>query len=698
MPFSSRRLVLALVVACVFSTQGSSGAAPVANEDRTQPRRTAFIEKAEVVLTLLDVAVTDEQGRPRPGLKKEDFSVTLNGKDWPIYSVDDLCSCETEPSPSEKPLEADARNTIPGALLPPSGNGSRLDPLRYVLYFEFSQLQMDGRDRAITEAKRWVRETMRAGDEAMIVAYANRTGLREISPFTGVREFLIDAIESAATDPALVDPWPSLLESRMCACLGCLRECDPMCQKYGHAPPNPAACGFSADEEYSRGRRSLRSLKDFLEELDTTPGRKAVLYFNQNGSLTPGGFYGSDPGDLYRLTEEVGAAATSSRASVYPINAGDALDPNTARAAMGTNFGANLADYTGGRFNHGTIDMERVMESAGRSDCCIYRVAIVPPKRAPRGVLAAKVSVAGVAVPWRYRLSFATDLDHWLRDARSVLRHPERAQDLPVASALLPVRADGNRWSLLVLVALDPAFLSFLPDPQGQVAGWQVGALLSRDDGAEVKELLGFSKMIRQEEAPIPPVVHRKEFDALRPGRYKLVAFARGRDERILGGASAEIVLPRAASGGVAGPVLVHLGRHLSSPLPSFTGRAGSETRVSKTAVGPVPSGRIAVERGDVVEAHTWICPEKSEGPRVDPIRFVSRGALPLFRLEATRVERSGSCYEITDRIETEELEPGTYTYHFRLEGAEGKEPIRSDLEFKLVSARTASAGTRGRP
>ncbi len=406
MAFSARRLVLALVGACFLAVRGSGAAAPVPGDDRTQPRPTAFVEKTKVVLTLLDVAVTDKNGRPRPGLQKEDFSVTLNGHDWPVYSVDDLCSCETGTMTPGETAAGDSSKVGPDIVRPPSGNVVRRDPLRFVLYFDFSLLQQDGRDRALIETTRWVRETMRGGDEATIVAYAQRAGLREISPFTSDRERLIDALEAAASDPALVDSWPSLLESRICECFGDLGTMRELCGKYGPVPPNPAACGVHAEEEYLHARDSLRSLKKFLEELDTTPGRKAVFFFNQNGSLTPGGFYGRDPGDLYHLTEEVGAAATSSRASVYPINAGDALDHNELRAKASTNFGANLADYTGGRYNHGSIDMQSVVNSAGRFDCCIYRVAIVPPKRTPRGVSRAKVSVAGVALPWRYRLSF----------------------------------------------------------------------------------------------------------------------------------------------------------------------------------------------------------------------------------------------------------------------------------------------------
>src|SRR5437899_506019 len=61
-----------------------------------QPARLGLVERAGVSLTLLDVEVTDERGKPLRGLKKEDFRVRLNGREWPLYSVDDLCTCEED--------------------------------------------------------------------------------------------------------------------------------------------------------------------------------------------------------------------------------------------------------------------------------------------------------------------------------------------------------------------------------------------------------------------------------------------------------------------------------------------------------------------------------------------------------------------------------------------------------------------------
>src|SRR5437867_839501 len=59
-----------------------------------QPTKLGLVESVGVALALLDVEVKDEHGKPSRGLVKDDFRVWLNGHEWALYSVDDLCTCE----------------------------------------------------------------------------------------------------------------------------------------------------------------------------------------------------------------------------------------------------------------------------------------------------------------------------------------------------------------------------------------------------------------------------------------------------------------------------------------------------------------------------------------------------------------------------------------------------------------------------
>src|SRR5262245_40832180 len=132
---------------------------------------TGLIESAKVSLILLDVEVADDKAQPLTGLAKSDFEVTLDYKSWPIYSVDDLCSAEA-PSGEEGGVPTSGSDAPTGggrgSLKGESGDKLTVGaPLvaartagRFILYFDFSELQADGRHRALEQAKRWVSKVM----------------------------------------------------------------------------------------------------------------------------------------------------------------------------------------------------------------------------------------------------------------------------------------------------------------------------------------------------------------------------------------------------------------------------------------------------------------------------------------------------------------------------------------------------------
>ena len=155
-----------------------------------KPARLGLVEEAGIELTLIDVEVTDKDGRPVRGLKKKDFFVYLNGKEWSVYSVDEMCDCE-----ESRPVTTVAES-VPGTYETPmtlrssEASGPATPPTRFVLYLDFSRLQPDGRALAVSESKRWVKESLKRGDEASIVSYATDGGLKEWCTFTSDRRSL----------------------------------------------------------------------------------------------------------------------------------------------------------------------------------------------------------------------------------------------------------------------------------------------------------------------------------------------------------------------------------------------------------------------------------------------------------------------------------------------------------------------------
>jgi hypothetical protein len=198
-------------------------------------------------------------------------------------------------------------------------------------------------------------------------------------------------------------------------------------------------------DEYQHGRRALKALQRLLGRLESLPGRKVILFFNQNGMLYPGRFYPVDDtriGDHLRMVDEVAAEATTSRAVIYAAYSGDlssrripqypGFDAPPAFADeigdFAVNLGANLADFTGGGYNRAVSALPEMLREAGRGCACIYRLAIEPPKGDRRRIYSAKVEVAGERLPYLYRVQHLTGMDRWWRRATVAPGHRRAAQ------------------------------------------------------------------------------------------------------------------------------------------------------------------------------------------------------------------------------------------------------------------------------
>jgi VWFA-related protein len=668
-------------------------AAPAGKE---QPLRIGLVEEASVELTLVDVEVTDDNGQPVRGLTKAEFAVTLDGKPWPVYSVDDLCACSETPGVQ---VVAEVPNAGGGRFgpEPPAARRPVEAPSRFVLYFDFSQLQADGRDRAVEEARRWLRQSLRPNDEASIETYATDAGLTERCPFTADRRKLAQAIDAMQNDPKQIEAWPSFLPKRMCEC-GMFRGACVRDPNYLASDPRERAsllqmCPHYAVDEYFHARRSLEALRAFLDRLGETTGRKAVLYFNENGVLQPGSLYDqpSDKGgDNTGLLDDVASAATASRASVSPVFTGNELDADAAAlTGAAVNFGANLADATGGRYNRGLHDLRQLMDATARGGCCIYRIGLRPPSGTSRAVLQMHVAVRGKNVPWLYRVRFENETDRWLKRAREVLRNPAGAQDLPVGAALVPVLSAEGRWRLSVQVSLDADVMSYLPASEGREAQWQVGALLHREGSDEAWEMLGVSTIHRKGDAqPAAAVVHRREIGDLRPGRYRLAAFVRDENTALFGGAEAVIDLPPPGSDRIAGPVVMRSARKFfMAALPALGKKATTRSSVSEVREDVLPVRAAPLTTRDTLVVETWLCPGAKSVNGSGPVRFVTRNDVPQFRFEAAESRPAGRCLLFADAIDATRLAAGTYAYHFRWNGPAGTAPQEAEATFEIPPA-----------
>jgi len=638
------------------------------------PFEVDYIEETGVELMLLDVEVYDGDGLPIRGLAEADFTLTINGRVQQIYSVDDLCSCGEQPDivaglpeeTAEPPAKAEG---IPAAAV--------AEPMLYVLYINFGQLRQDGRVNALAEVRRWINETMQADDRVQLLAWSAQAGLRVLSPLTGRKEQLLEALDRADRDPEFVDPFPVLRPTRQQEVIACWRGCDDACK---HC--EMMATDY-AQQEYSHGKWSMRALQQALYALEQEPGRKTLLYFYQNDTLMPARlFVGTNQQhvmDQVRALDRTAADASLSRTSIVAAYSGS--DPS----ASAINVGANLADYTGGAYSRAAHLVPAVTRGAGRGCRCLYRIAVVPPPRRKDRVYNASVWVHDQRVPRRYRLQQLSHFDRWLREAQAVLATPELMDDLPVTASLTPLANEKGGWRVAVQVAVSADALLLLPSAEGRFGSWEAGALMHRDDGRDPVEFLARSRLSTDSrDVSGNYIVHQRIVEGLEPGSWRLGAFVRDRNANLFGGAEKEMVLPRPGKPGLSTPVLFQLGRTwVRTELPVLKKKNPEPTREGAAMEAPLPIADEPVSRGAPVEVRTWVCaPKKGGGGRL--LRYLVRDEEPIFRLEHADPPPAGSCTELVDLLETRFLTPGEYTYRIRYNVAQGVEPLEDEAGFIL--------------
>jgi hypothetical protein len=531
---------------------------------------------------------------------------------------------------------------------------------------------------------------MASDDLVQIAAYATLPGLKRLTPFTSDKEVLLAALEAADADPLMVDAFPASLPQRMDECQRCCLRAQAedgcIC-----ADPDERCCPicfYYARDDYYHGERSLDTLNRYLRSLESVPGRKELLLFHENGTMFPARFYpqGEAPelrvGQHLALLDESGAEANQSRTTIHTLYSGF-----TDSGGLFINFGANLAEFTGGTYSRGTVDLSRVAVEAGRGPSCIYRIGLHRPENWQDGISRAKVWVRDRALPYRYRVQFLNEVDRWWRSAQAVLADPDNYSALNVGAAVLPLSVSSKGWDVLVQVAVDTKSLMLIPTAGRQQGDWEVGALLAREEGGRYWEMLGRSRLsLTGSELPGEFVLHERRFSGLKPGIYRLGAFVRDRTANEFGAARTTLVLPPQRRDSIAGPIPLAVDRQrIVSSLPLLNDDAGADSRSRDVVAGPVPVDESGVSIGQVLEFGTWMCPKKKAPPVVQLIRFIAAGGEPLFRLPDAKPQREGPCYLLTDRIDTSLLEEGDYTYHFRW-NRKPQERIEGEAEFRLVT------------
>ena len=674
-----------------------------------QPLELGLQEEAGVAILLLDVEVLDREGRPIPGLTMDDFQIYLDGKRYPLEAVDDFCACEAPAQMAgDSPAAASGSEDTALASARP-GDGRRLDPRtppppppRFILFFDFSQMQRSGREAAEKQARRWLTEAMRPGDMVLLSGYATAPGLREITPFTSDREQLLADLTVAFADEAFMDPFPLRVHIRQRECEQCMIQCRNenarghvvlplMCQR--------GCCGVPATEESFHGKRSLEALDLLLTTLDAVEGRKDLILFNQNGMMFPSRLYPQlNSLERYEIlnhedrVKRISASANAARTTLHVANLPEYGNLPSTISESARDLGTRFADYTGGTTNRAMADLDVMLASVGRR-CCMYRLSIGPPPDPPNRAMRVRVMVRGSRLPGDYRIQFYPAHERWFRHARAALAAPSRNRDPEIHLALSPTYLRDERWVVEAQVAFALADLELVPTPFQRVGLWRVGALLHNEKNDKTWEMFSMARATLDGLGSTRlEALHHRRIGSLPPGPYRLRLFVEDAQRNIFSAREAHLDLPdpkeiSAANPWLHGPVVMrHVNRRLDLGLPFITSEPPIPTPVAPYATGTVPVDRTNVAAGTALEFRSFLCPRPAVGKDLQVISALLDSGQPFVRLSAAEFRTAGECVIIIDQMDTAALRPGTYTYRMMIRN-EGSEPLTTEAEITVQPA-----------
>lgn len=308
---------------------------PRALEAQEEPTGPEFEEEIQVTEVILDVLVTDSDGKVIVGLDENDFVVEEDGEPVEVTGVDFYSNREllgtkgTEMVPDE--VADDVRRN------------------RYfVLFFHDRRQDLPAAMARLIEAggaaKEWVRTGLLPNDWVAVVSFDHK--LKLFQDFTTDTEALVEAIDTAVEggDPE-DEKWPSRTEER--------------------APGTPTiADRIPTGKELQKGTYNFqKGLTVLARTLDPILGRKNVLLFSFGfGEIDSFGNYSTDPRWNPPMTE----ALNDANVAVYPIHLLATRGRATVTGGALDDSLSQLADDTGGRFyqlfNRFEVPLEQVEE------------------------------------------------------------------------------------------------------------------------------------------------------------------------------------------------------------------------------------------------------------------------------------------------------------------------------------------------
>ena len=549
-------VAVAALLAPTGSAQNPQQALPPPPPPQVSANQKGTIRSA-VNLVEVDVAVTDRDGKPLKGLRRDQFSVAEDGKNQNISTFDyyDVEKLETAAAAEET-----APITIPiGSIAQPEEIRQQVrDRRMIVLFFDLTSLQPNDLTRSTAAAKQFLTKQMTPADLVGVVAFGNQ--LRVIADFTNDRDLLDNAVD------ALLPGKEAQLAALAAATSTGIDA----------AVTEDTSAAFTADDtEFNafntdRKLASLESLADLLQEI---PGKKSVLQFTSGITQT-----GEDNRSQLRATTD---AANRANMSIYTVDSrgllaeipgGDASVGASSGNAMYTGAAvfqqsgarqdsretlATLASDTGGRSFFDLGDLGQAFRSVQSDTDGYYLLGYYSTNSAHDGLWRTlRVKLNGVpGARIRYRQGYYAPKDFGVyttedreRQLEDAMRSDSPVVELPIAVETAYFRLDDKQIFVPICAKLASSALQWakksgrrqvefdfaaeVHDSQsGRVAGAVRDTITVRLDNERYEELQQ-NALVYQGGLILPP------------GNYKLKFLARENESGRIGTFEEDLKLP----------------------------------------------------------------------------------------------------------------------------------------------------------
>jgi len=504
-------------------------------------------ERVRVGLALIDVVVQDRSDQPVPGLTRADFEIRVDGRrvePSEIERFEQICSAPEGTSP------------VSSASGPPA--------LRHiVLYLDFSQMTLPGRQRVLQAAREHFAKGLDPSDRVMIVTHKN--DLKVIQDFTADGSVLAARLDGLQDDASTLDT-------------DVLEESQNIADVAKSSPDPRSLARKHAAKEANRAERSLRALEAFAASLSDLPGRKALvlatdvlrdepgLQYLALAKTTPQAVGISIAEEIRQAIQEANAAGVS----IYTVHAGgrpddphgvglaDKLQEMHSAIASGEasalTIERTLAKETGGRALLRNRDPAGVLALAQRDLSCYYLLGYRYRGRGDNKRHSLDVRLgpesrnrAGGSLTARHRPHFT---DALVADRKRMMVHalvaPALYRALPVtgeAFALAPTK-EGRRVLIRATVPIES--LSMVPLDSSSVEGrTMVRGEVSQDGDAVFR----FAQDVLQPRVPKSQKDARLVYQTgciLAPGNYTLTVAMMDRRTTAIGTRQVKITVPSA--------------------------------------------------------------------------------------------------------------------------------------------------------